>query len=481
MIRSFINHKFSIILLWALTGVVRPAAADGIGDIIDDAKDVIDDVVDDIKDIGEEIGEGIGKAYDEVRHAFGLLSGPNLLLDYSCRAFRIHYDSYDGNKNKVRLSAMVYIDKINSDDPLFHSGKIKHILLSCHPTVTDNNSSPTGIKPVDEDIQRIVGVDHKSYMVICPDYCGYGITSHEQHPYLIHDITARNCIDAVTTVIDMINNKKLQYKDENTVCLADDYSTDIVGYSQGGATALACAKYLDSDACPEGIKNKVKLHQTTCGDGPYSISATLNQYIEWGKEGKNLEYPCVLPLIVAAAKEAYGEGCMRTVEVEDYFKEDFLKTGIMDLLNSKNVSTDEINAKIIEKMPDNRRPIDIFSDKILDENGDFKTESNEYKCLVRAMEYADLTKGWEPKHQITFYHLDSDRVVPMANYKAVKNGIQNDYPTKVKYVKYDEAHKNVSGIIKWKKNLSNVNFNQVNHADGGVLFYVDYMFGDKLR
>lgn len=395
------------------------------------------------------------------------------------KSFNIYYNSLDGQKNKVNLSAVVYVPKKETFE-------IRHILLNCHPTVTSNFEAPSGVNPVDGDISRMCGFDGDSYMVVCPDYCGYGISSYLQHPYLIHDVTAQNCIDAVLAAIEEAKAKGIN--------IASNYTTDIVGYSQGGATALACAKYLDSSMCPMETKNKINLRQTTCGDGPYSAVKTVEQYLAWGIPGqadadKNLEYPCVLPLIVAAAKEAYDDGCMHSVEVESFFTEDFLATGVLNLLTTKVTSTVDLN-KIISDAMSRRRPVDVFSSKIINPDGTFNTTTNEYKCLMRALSIGDLSKGWTPTHTITFYHLEGDGVVPYANFKAIQEGIMAELPEVkkdlVRYVSPSQSHQsgltdNLLNYISAMKGLDNPDYTTIDHANGGTLFYIDYIFGDNLR
>lgn len=395
--------------------------------------------------------------------------------------FDIHYTSYDGQKNKVTLSARVYhpMDK-SLNDKLY----INYIFLACHPTVTDNWETPTGGDPVDGQVANLAGVHGNTSIVIFPDYCGYGASSHLQHPYLIHDVTARNCIDAVMAVLKFI--------EDETNWEYEGAQTHILGYSQGGATALACTKYLESDACPDEVKQKINLYETACGDGPYSAVATVKQYLEWGaptkySDGDDLEYSCVLPLIVAAAKEAYSEGCMRTVEVEDYFTEEFLSSGILDLIKTKGASTNVLS-KAIGSVMKRQRPVDVFSENIIDKKtGKFKTYSKEYKCLMRALELGDLTIGWEPRHPIYFYHLQSDRVVPFVNKEEIfwPGHIGGDeHSGLVQFVQANDANSFVglnNAIQIVKPEVFYPIFSEVNHADGGTLFYVDYMFGDALR
>lgn len=402
------------------------------------------------------------------------------LINANAARHFISYMSLDGKKNPIRLSAIVYT-RAESHDYYFDK-----LLLNCHPTVTSLFEAPSGGKPVDGDIKRIVD---DNYMVVCPDYCGYGISAYKQHPYLIHDVTARNCVDAAMAA-----------KEFGKVLIGEipsSFATFIVGYSQGGATALASAKYLESDACPESYKTELNLSKTVCGDGPYSTVATVNKYLEWGKQGKNLEYPCVLPLIVAAAKEAYGEGCMRTVDVEKFFSQEFLDTKVFEMLQNKSLTTVDLNKKIKEQMNDHLLPTDVFSDSIINkETGEFNTTTNEYKCLMRAMETNELAKGWEPKHPITFFHLENDGVVPYSNYEAV---IAADG---IKYKKDGTVNSNIRTVdtnafvdvpilallaspLPWHYEHSEyldfaikVETEKLNHAIGGTYFYIMYLFKD---
>lgn len=410
---------------------------------------------------------------DSVTHNTGKKKTPAYKI-VDAKKMVISYMSLDGKKDSVRLSATIYIKPNNYYDKL---------LLNCHPTVTSNFEAPTGAKPVDQDIRRICD---DNFLVVCPDYCGYGYSAYKQHPYLIHDVTAKNCIDAAMAALDYIQNVK------KIAASGSNFTTYIVGYSQGGATALACAKYLESEACPEATKTRLRLKETCCGDGPYSTEATVKKYIEWGKaksaggKDQDLEYPCVLPLIVAAAKEAYGDGCMRTVEIEDYFSEEFKETGIIELIKNKDMTTVDLNSEIRSKMKGRLRPVDVFSKLLINKDTrELNTESNEYKCLMRAMQTNELAKGWSPKHRLTFFHLEQDGVVPYANFEEVRSegGIEKTATGEVNIVK----PKDVYNEFRWYNSIISYSasappkWDKANHADGGTLFYTGYMFGALLH
>ena len=392
----------------------------------------------------------------------------------------VHYDSYDAHKNKVRLSARVYWH--DAEDTK------KQILLSCHPTVTSNSEVPTGSNPIDGDTQLMCSESGDAYLMVCPDYCGYGSSAHLQHPYLINDITARNCLDALLPAITAARANGVVFQNNPNGNGSDRYELNIVGYSQGGATALACAKLIDGDACPDEIRKYFSLRQTCCGDGPYSIKQTLETYRDWGDPmrpdgGLDLSYPSVLPLIVMAAKEAYNDGCMRTVEIKDFFSQEFLDTGILGDLKSKDLTTSQLNTKIYQAMP-RRRAVDILSRNIIHADGTFNTTTKEYKCFNRAMELAELCTGWTPKHPITFFHLPNDDVVPYTNVsKGIfgPNGIGTTCKGKVSMPNIDDVWSDVDGPVVIGNNMDNPDWDTMVHDVGGEYFYVSYMFGYTLR
>lgn len=414
--------------------------------------------------------------------------------------FSYTYESIDGKKNPITLSARAYVptEYVMSAHGMDNKSKgavldlvgglvqllivnviqyfddsVQSILLSCHPTVTSNFEAPTGPSAPENAIKCM---NSEKCLVICPDYCGYGVTSFAQHPYLVQDITARQCIDAELAAFELIGNL---FGSKSS--LDEDYYTNIIGYSQGGSVALACAKYLESDACPQEVKDKIKLKHTYCGDGPYSTVATVKQYLEWEKDGKVLEYPCVLPLIVMAAKDAYDDDCMHSVKVEDYFSKDFIKTGVVDMIKSKSYTTLDLNNAIVAAMGTDEKtglprlmPKDLFSKKMLDE------DSNEHKCLMRALGKNDLTKGWTPTHKITFYHWKNDGVVPYCNTQEVMEGIgkNND---KINFVT-DEISDFAAYYRLWSLALSvkTPATEDIKHADAGIVFYI-YYFSGALR
>lgn len=426
-----------------------------------------------------------------------------------CLAVPYTYMSIDGENNPIRLSSIMYrpspfqfnlnaglgignllwgldfaiIDLIKGAWNSAFGYTFDYGVLGCHPTVTTSVEAPTGKSPLDGDIKMFCS-DYA--LVVCPDYCGYGLSEYRQHPYLVQGVTARNVVDAYIAALDLVNDKNISGA-SGSWSFASDYYTDLMGYSQGGSVALSTLRYLESGQVSDADLKRINLRNVYCGDGPYSPRATVNQYVDWSnmddEKYRNMAYPCVLPLIVQAAKQAYDNDCMHTVQLESYFKPEFLATGIVDLLNTKRVSTAQLND--ITERANTRTVRDIFNktmlkiDTIVDENtGDIRlvnklnTESNEYKCLMRAMEYNDLSKGWTPHHPLLFMHLDGDLVVPYCNMEEVKKNLPRDPSKKMVFTTPYEVKDKMSMI--WELIADKVKdvFNNPDHSSIGMFFYI---------
>lgn len=145
----------------------------------------------------------------------------------------ITYWSVDANNNPVQLSAHIYWKKKGT----FSNPDIKFVMVNCHATITHDDGCPTGKTPQMEAIKYMVSED---CLLVCPDYLGFGNTKDKTHPYMCGTLTGRNVLDAYKAAV--------KYVKEQGKKIVSNYYTINVGYSQGGATALAFQRYLETEA-----------------------------------------------------------------------------------------------------------------------------------------------------------------------------------------------------------------------------------------
>ena len=183
-------------------------------------------------------------------------------------------------------------------ESLLLSGKVsvpmarqpKGLMLIPHFTISANDEAPSMTTPAEAKAFR------DDYVLVMPDYIGFGITRDSVMPYLDGALTARNCVDmllAVPSVIDSI--RPGAYTD----------SIVIFGFSQGGAAALWILRLLE-----EEYADRIHVKACYAGSGPYDVASTYDVAVTTDKVG----YAMTIPILILGTSEAYNLHLSR-----DYF------------------------------------------------------------------------------------------------------------------------------------------------------------------
>ena len=240
-----------------------------------------------------------------------------------------------GNQSKVLEIAGVYSSFDSSDgyEEIKLSGKVllpknrkpKRYIVSCHWTIGSNAEAPSNCFPI-EGVLCSLG-----YALICPDYCGYGVTADRIHPYLMLEQTAFDVWMMYLAVRKMLENT--EYAPE----FDDIY---IMGYSQGGATAMGFDWFLEtngfdqSDMIPE-FKTTVRC--VFAGGGPYDVRETYNNFITTN----HASICCAVPMVI----QGMIKGNNLDIDPEEIL-EPWLYEKMDEWINSKKYSTAQMNSLI---------------------------------------------------------------------------------------------------------------------------------------
>lgn len=353
----------------------------------------------------------------ELQQEYGANSG----LTYKTITYK--YKSTDINGNPIELSAEVSWRRFASW-PL----SPKNIILGEHYTVTKNSMTPT--KELNY-MQCMVG----NNLLIQPDYIGYGNTQGQLHPYLNHEITAINSVDALEAGYQAWKKETANKKN-----LRDGWKMYVIGASQGGSSALAVHKYLDTHL---DVANKWRFAYSFCCCGPYSPTTTIESYYKTGA----VSYPCVIPMTIKTMLVSYPDILGKWKE-ENFYCEKYLKIkNIIDgMLASKKFSTDDINKEMKELLGVSTNMLslkEVLSEDALNMNSEIGKDF--FKCLDKN----DLTKGWTPVHEIRIYQSKGDNVVPYANAEKLKAA----FPDKVKEERVFESKGHITTCVYWMLSL----------------------------
>lgn len=282
-------------------------------------------------------------------------------------------------------------------------------------------------------------------VVIAPDYEGYGVSKDRSHPYLSQELTARQVMDAVQYGLELYQK---HINDNRALDFKSDWRSFSWGFSQGGAVALAVHRYIEQN----DLSDELRFRGSICGDGPYDLLTTMQYYME--DDGSNFDaetshqkgmctMPMVMPMIVKGALDSHP--IMQGHTLEDYFSQQFLDTGIMDWLASKQYTTGDISKKWYQQLKNGldangrhytpQQMAELFYspstndvwgklDKIFKPG--YKNYSGKWADLYQAMVDNGVASGWQPQHRIQFLHSRGDTVVPFSNYLAFRDAHLDD-------------------------------------------------------
>lgn len=397
--------------------------------------------------------------------------------------FTFNYPSVNAEGETVTLSALACMPDDDCD-------YINNVIIGCHVTITSNKECPsryTEEGSFKSDVSMLMNhagsglVFHSSQdnmpyynLVIMPDYEGYGVTRSHAHPYLYQELTARQVVDGVRYGISLYNSDASVSEIRHP--FRDGWRSITVGYSQGGSVALATQRFIEQN----GLTDELQLAGSVCGDGPYDLMSTLMYYVGQYKNNESLNMPVVMPLILKGMCDS--NPYMTDHQVSDYIKPQFLETGILDWLNAKEKTTDDIkdawkdqykNGTTADQDQGNGygptyfhavlnedgtstlgkmmhpAALEYFSDLYDSYQDSFTsaegiplpTKRGLMEDLHLALESNNMTKGWQPQHPIFMYHSYDDTVVPEVNRERARNTI-GDWVVKVHasgYLQYDHV------------------------------------------
>ena len=163
------------------------------------------------------------------------------------------YPSVDHQGNPATLSSAIMA--WNPSDR--NGAQIKTLIIGCHITITADAECPTRMEdsPSVNDVQMMkvlstsaIIPELRQSVVIMPDYQGYGISRDMVHPYMSQELTARQVADAVKYGLQAYKSL------EKALPFAKNWKSVCMGFSQGGAVALATQRYLEQSSMDKQLR-----------------------------------------------------------------------------------------------------------------------------------------------------------------------------------------------------------------------------------
>ena len=309
-----------------------------------------------------------------------------LFPDYMNYVF--NYPSVDPFGNPCTLSGTITVDKTYAEKGKPYNG----ILLYNHFTIYATTQAPSR-----GAVEFPTGASFTHFIVVAPDYYGFGITEKEPQAYCISRANGRASLDAYLAAKRMIEDLNVKK--------GDDFV--IAGYSEGGQTTMGVLREI-SERHPE-----IKVKRAFAGDGPYDINSMFDAVTKGETE---------MPSTVCNLLYAYNHFFRLGYDIHDYLK-DPVAANFDEWFLSKQNKRKALDLELIKT----KKTSDLCTDAVLDNNSSLSRRFKE------AFSKDALTSGWKPRSDfdIMLYHDTKDDVVPVENFYAMSkflkdNGIKTE-------------------------------------------------------
>ena len=293
-----------------------------------------------------------------------------------------NYPSVDPFGNPCTLSGTITVDKtLIKDDKPYHG-----ILLYNHFTIYATTQAPSR-----GAVEFPTGAAFTNFIVVAPDYYGFGITEKEPQAYCISRANGRASLDAYLAAKRLIED--LQVKKGNDFVIA--------GYSEGGQTTMAVLREI-SERHPE-----IKVKRAFAGDGPYDINSMYDAITQGYTE---------MPSTVCNVLYAYNHFCRLGYDIHDY-----LKDPVASHFDEWFLSKQNKRRALDEELIKTKKTSDICTDAVLNTNSSLSRRFKE------AFSTDALTSGWTPRKDfdVMLFHDTKDDVVPVENFYAMSKFLKD--------------------------------------------------------
>lgn len=181
---------------------------------------------------------------------------PSVTPVYEVANYRLTYLTLDAQGREIVASGLVSM-------PVKAAGARSPVLGYQHATTFNDAEAPSNRATADEPAVVFASL---GYIVVAPDYIGYGVSKGTPHPYLLAAPSASAVIDLLTAA----RNWRLRNR------IADNGQLFLMGYSEGGYATVAAHRALQATRSPH-LQNLVKV---VPGAGPYHVRLTLDALLD---------------------------------------------------------------------------------------------------------------------------------------------------------------------------------------------------------
>ncbi len=294
---------------------------------------------------------------------------------------------------KVKIVSIVYNTLDPKGQPILASGAIFFpaanvdyerlgTIMALHYTYGANYEVPSQKMGVTEGLFSLFG-----YIVVAPDYIGYGASRDRVHPY--YDVGTTGQVSA-----DMLLAAKEYFA---SISRKMPHKTTVMGYSQGGQASLAFLKFVETQPL---YQDAFVIDQVFAGGGAYDLIKSYDTFVQKDYSSQ----PVTIPLLILGLN--YGDSL--NLDLSLMFSGTLL-SHYQDWILSKNYTTDQVSTMMGETKLTRIMAPEAF-DTTNPNTQKFRRSLRNNSLIV----YGKVT-NWAPKAKVTLLHATKDTIVPYEN------------------------------------------------------------------
>ena len=184
------------------------------------------------------------------------LSAAGVTPVYAVASYRLEYLTTDARGAPILASGLLNV-------PLKAPAARSPVLGYQHGTIFRDAEAPSNNAVASEVSVALASL---GFIVVAPDYVGYGASLGSPHPYLLAGPSAAAVVDFLTAAGT--------WRRKNAV--ADNGQLFLAGYSEGAYATMAAHRALQASGSP----HLLHLRGEVSGGGPYDVQATLDGLLD---------------------------------------------------------------------------------------------------------------------------------------------------------------------------------------------------------
>ena len=333
----------------------------------------------------------------------GVTLDPSIVPAYATDFYSVFYRTVAPDGAVVIATGLMLVpQKAGSSSPL---------LSLQHATFSAQALSPSGFDPnipatYSGDILAGFVAASIGYVVVSPDYLGYGASSGLFHPFL-------QAASLAAVSIDMLRASRTALQQ---LGVATNGQLFLAGYSEGGYTTLAMQREIETT-----LSSEFSVTASESGAGPYDLSGTARSLL-LQSDLAGLTDPAYLAFLLIAydtyASSPSGLDYYFTPLAYDcmlsYFSNGWYgatNTGSFDACLNSTVTTDMLNSTFVTA---------------------FNTNDSSVAALQGELAANDIY-DWSPQVPTRLYYSPYDEVVPAANSETAYQTMVTNGSTSVEF------------------------------------------------